>query len=528
MLLLLLSSIALAAAPSATLSWRKGTALLDLQAPSGEHVDPASPGSLDLSLGGETFTWSGSGATLARGLRLPAVEGPVEGRLRVSLCEDAGTLCRVVEVGLRGELAGRKGAQVLVVSEGEPEPGPQPASDFAADPDTAVAEALALAGANGGLVLLDFGAAWCPPCNLLGAEVLHDPADAELLAGFVVVAVDADRRDSWALKDRYRVGGYPTVVAVDPTGRELARVVGYAGEADFKGWLEAVGQGLDLGVMLAEPQPPAIAAGLAWELARQGQKDEARRQLLVALQDPGLLDRIELRRARLMLLDPVLEDTVEEDLAWLAAHETSPQAALVWIWAVLDQAGAQAGALQGLLLGLLQQASPVQGADLLYAAAELEPDESAARGLFAAGAALLRQGLSGDPERDRGHQTFLAELLARAGRLDDAVAVLQAARQRWPGDFTFHYALAGQLHEGGRSEQALEPARAALEHSYGDNGLRAARRLAEVLHATGATDEARRLVARTLEQAERPAEGLDVRTPRYLQALEELAEELGE
>ncbi|WP_437970104.1 thioredoxin family protein [Sorangium sp. So ce260] len=70
-------------------------------------------------------------------------------------------------------------------------------------------------------VLVDFTAAWCPPCRAL-APILQRLAE-EGAGRLKVVAVDGDR--SPALARRFGIRGLPTVVAF-AGGREVARHVG--------------------------------------------------------------------------------------------------------------------------------------------------------------------------------------------------------------------------------------------------------------------------------------------------------------
>lgn len=76
-------------------------------------------------------------------------------------------------------------------------------------------------------LLIDFFGIWCPPCNLLDAEIFSHERFKEAYAGFVKLKMDADASTSWNLKSRYKVTGYPTVVFADSNGNELGRFIGY-------------------------------------------------------------------------------------------------------------------------------------------------------------------------------------------------------------------------------------------------------------------------------------------------------------
>lgn len=517
LLLLALTASSLAAGlPDLDLSWKRGAGALSLVPPTGEHLAPDAPVAGHVAVaaaGGELRTdFALPGAALARGLTFPIDDGLLTGQLRVSLCEDAGTTCRWAEVRFSGQVGGAKGRLLL---EGQvppvvppPAPPPQPGEEYVGDPDAAFVDALARARATGGTVLLDFGAVWCPPCNLMAAEVLHDPADAAALDGMVVLAIDADRPDSWTLKDRYAVGGYPTLVAVDADGQELSRQVGYAGEDALLAWLGDVRAGASVPM-----GTPGERAQAAWILAARGEDDAAKALLGDAT------DGLDLRRARVMVAPTV------EDLDWLLEREDDVAAFLTWIWGaeelIAEDDKRRTLRLRATLVRLMAKATPVQNADLLYLAGAHAPDELAARASYTLGAAMLRAAMTGDPLHDRGHQSFLATLLRKGGDVDGAVAVLQAAADRWPDDFTFHYALGSLLQDEGR-EGARASARAAYDVAYGDNRLRAARLLAGLLLAAGETDRAVQIIDQTLAEVPAPPDGVDVRTPRYRKALSEL------
>lgn len=513
-----------------TLSWSPRGAGLEVVAPAGEHVAPDAPVRGWLSWGGARTDWDLPGAALEARLPLVAGQGALVGALRLSLCEDAGATCRLVEVALSGRAEGRRGAVVLgqgASPSQDAAPPPSPADHYATDPDAAFSLALAQAASQGGLVLVDFGATWCPPCNLMAAQVLHDPADADALAGFSLVEIDADRPDSWTLKDRYAVGGYPTLVVVDPSGAERSRRVGYDDEDDLRAWLAAVRQGEHQAAWVPEQTAPALAAERAWILARSEREEAARAMLARAASDPATAELAAFRRARFVL------DLDRQDLAWLVAHDAGgPDAVLGWLFDALslgeaDATGADpAPGLRAAVAAVLPAASPTQAADLLYALGQLSPAGPERQAWLAAAVRALAPALTGDLALDRGHLEWQATLLAGSGDVDGAVALLGRAARAWPEEFTFHDGLAGVLLDAGRPAEALEPARLALRHSWGDNRLRAARGLAQVLVALERTDEARAVIDQALAEAPRPGEGVDVRTPRYLALLEALRAEL--
>lgn len=86
-------------------------------------------------------------------------------------------------------------------------------------------------------VLYDFTAAWCPPCKKLDQEAWTDADTAKRLRERFVPArvVDRQREDGsnpkWIqeLQERYKINSFPTLLAADGSGREIARMEGYGG-----------------------------------------------------------------------------------------------------------------------------------------------------------------------------------------------------------------------------------------------------------------------------------------------------------
>ncbi len=86
-------------------------------------------------------------------------------------------------------------------------------------------------------ILLDFtGSDWCGYCKLLEAEVLSTYAFKDFAKDYVLVRVDFPRSTQLppdlqaqndALEQQFNVDGFPTLIALSSSGREITRQSGY-------------------------------------------------------------------------------------------------------------------------------------------------------------------------------------------------------------------------------------------------------------------------------------------------------------
>lgn len=431
---------------------------------------------------------------------------------------------------------------LLVFSFSWPGMASQPTSSFLTDEKAAFAQARRLKKP----LLISFFGIWCPPCNELEENVFESRAFLERAKAFVLLKVDADRKESWPIKDRFKVGGYPTVVFASPKGEELYRLVGYRPPEVFVEVMALAlsAKGKDLGascrshvaddlwrcaVVCAERKDVPCARKAFQALEKQlppgSPRYEEARTFFAENADTddlrladyeqlvgefNLSPRAVLWATRYLQLCEAIPDgrkrikrpALERVLAALPRFLDDPRLEDYGV-SVTDALQAKALILQQ--LGQKDEAEKAWKelvAKLEAAAGEL-PKSSPARGLTL--------------ER--------IEALMESGNLEGAMKLAAEYRTRFPNEFTFHFLGAKILMREKKYADAIPVARRAYEVSYGDNKIRAATLLVE-LYATVPDRASAMKIYEEVTHEFRPEPRLEVRTRGYLKRLDAMVARL--
>ncbi len=92
-------------------------------------------------------------------------------------------------------------------------------------------EGILAAGTQNKPMFLDFYADWCGPCIAMEEGTYPDPGVIREMSDFVAIKVDTQKRID--IESKYGIAYYPTVIFLDPKGREISRHVGYLGPEDM-------------------------------------------------------------------------------------------------------------------------------------------------------------------------------------------------------------------------------------------------------------------------------------------------------
>ena len=77
------------------------------------------------------------------------------------------------------------------------------------------------------ILLVDFGARWCPACLRLENEIFRSEDFKKKAKEFVKVKLDVDLFENTVLVEKYQIKGFPTVIFLTTEGQEVLRFMDY-------------------------------------------------------------------------------------------------------------------------------------------------------------------------------------------------------------------------------------------------------------------------------------------------------------
>lgn len=388
-------------------------------------------------------------------------------------------------------------------------------------------------------IIIDFFGIWCPPCNELDETVFETTDFIEQSKNFKLLKVDADKKTSWKLKDKYKVGGYPTVVFTDPNGAELYRIVGYRNLKEFLQVMELVLSTKN------KKLEQACASQEENDLWRCAVVCSERKNLICASEAYAkLANRLKPGTARFDWIRTYAMQSVEtpelqrEGYAnILQSYQTTPQA-LVWTISYLSAFDDEKKIKpkKELVEGVLDHfpemltdprldALGLSPRSLIQIKAEIldkigKRDEAVA--VWKEASILLEKEAKALPPGSNPRAFTLDRItcLEAAGELEAALKLANQYREFFPEEFTF-YSLSAQILERlKRYNEALNLAKKGYALSYGDNKIRMATLLMRLYGNISDKVSAKKVFDEVISQV-KPEAKLQIRTHRYLKKLQD-------
>lgn len=388
-------------------------------------------------------------------------------------------------------------------------------------------------------VMIDFFGIWCPPCNELDETVFETPAFLEKARAFKLLKVDADKPESWKIKSKYRVGGYPTVVFTDSKGEEVFRFVGYRPLKEVLRLMDSVlhakKKAFESACKSNDTEDLWRCAVIQSEREEKAKAAETYKKLEAKLTPKN--PRYAVARA-FFVENAETEDLKRDGYERLLNEMPSSPLALLWATQYLELfsdktvAKPKTSSLEKVLasyptalkdpardeLGMPLTDMVQMRADLLGRLGKEEEAKAAwkeAAVLFESLAKELPKGISA-----RGFNIERISCLEEAGEVEAALKLANEYREQYPEEFTFHFKVASLLERKKKYNEALPIAQKAYSVSYGDNKIRSAILLIK-LYATVPDKAKARQVYEEVVTEIKPDKDLKVRTHKYLKRLNE-------
>ncbi len=108
-----------------------------------------------------------------------------------------------------------------------------------------ITAALILAKQEGKPVMVDFTAAWCPPCHAMEDSTFSDKGVIRKARAFIPVRIDVDEQREAAVQydgDARKYGGVgiPNILFMTGDGTKLKHIIGYHGPEAFVSVMDSV------------------------------------------------------------------------------------------------------------------------------------------------------------------------------------------------------------------------------------------------------------------------------------------------
>lgn len=142
-----------------------------------------------------------------------------EGQATLFICDDDVTFCETKTVAIKGKTVKAVKSQPREADFGKVNKHGFIVDDFN--------QALALAKKKNQLLLVDFGARWCPGCVRLEGETFPLPEFKNITSEFVRLKIDVDRFQNVVISEKFHIKGIPSLLILTADQEEVDRIYDY-------------------------------------------------------------------------------------------------------------------------------------------------------------------------------------------------------------------------------------------------------------------------------------------------------------
>lgn len=539
--------------PDFTVETKENT--LQILPPAGHHINPKAP--MSVAAGNQKFKKQSAKEASAEF----AIPRGFSGDYVASafLCDDANTYC--IKKTSKGSI---RGTASVTTAASSAESAPQKVfrgmkgGFIYNEPDAA----LSLAEQSKKPLLIDFYGIWCPPCNVMDATVFEKKKFKDAAKDFILLKLDADDPVSWKLKEKYKIGGYPTFIFADSNAEEISRVVGSRRPGDFYNEMAKAYKLKDAPLSSLKSKANEGNEEAMTRLGEQAlEREEAETALMwlnkaSAQWKPGDRKFESLFNAKLKVLKEETKDNSDKPETHAKFEKFRTEAiqsaavgpfkfyqalSLAELYGEMKNSEKEKATYEMAIdIGKKLTANPKllgdveDGPEMIYEymgdAYKSIGKKEEAKQAFAQGAKefekLIRKyGLS--PNEERGWNLELAYCLRESDQKAKAIKIYKSLQAHYPTDFTYYNSHARTLMSDKKFAEAEPIAKKAYEYSYGDNRLRMGMLLADVYEGLNQKDKALAVVKQTLAESKKPSDKYN-RGLRYIEQLKKYEKKLSE
>lgn len=386
-------------------------------------------------------------------------------------------------------------------------------------------------------VLLDFFALWCPPCNDLDELIFPSALFISETKNIEKIKIDVDEEESWALKEKFKIVGYPTLVYLNTRGEEVGRFWGTQSPEFLVSWIQKMKRLETMPISWAAQQsdPENVQRVVEWNYdlgnyaqvkTLTGARKEEWAQKFYLRAEESLANDAKDKKARIKHLSSLIKKFPNDiRLAYwvLDLSSLDKKLATKAFKAAFDNTNSWLNRPEEAIReNYSHQDLLILKTDFLEAFDKKEELKKAQ----AEAIAYFEKELAGGKKISRGRSHILAYYYRETGRLEEAKKIYEAIVKENPKEFTFYFRYARVLNDLKDHSNALTwLEKGAPYMTEGNSRFQYSWLKGQILNVLGKKAEALQIVDGTLAIAKTPNWEKDSAN-RWIKNLSELKTEI--